>query len=140
LIALEALGGQRLFWHAGSLWLPPQFSAYDYILGAIVALLIIGLANTRSPMPSPWLQRIVHSVAGTTFGLYLLHYPLLNFFATVTPGPPNGAAHRVLVFALALAGGFGLAHLIEPGKVVLKRRLYAVLGRYIQPARAAEVP
>jgi peptidoglycan/LPS O-acetylase OafA/YrhL len=140
LIALEALGGQRLFWHAGSLWLPPQFSAYDYILGATLALLIIGLANTRLPLPPPRFQRIVHGLAGTTFGLYLLHYPLLNFFATVTPGPPGGAAHRAMVFALTLAGGLGLAHLIEPGKIVLKRRLYAVLGRHIQPARAAEVP
>ena len=39
---------------------------------------------------------------------------------------------------VAMAGGLGLAHLIEPGKIVLKRRLYAVLGRHIQPARAAE--
>jgi peptidoglycan/LPS O-acetylase OafA/YrhL len=88
-IALEVMGGQQLFWQPGSRWLPPEFSAYDYILDAIVTLFIIGLANARLPRPAAWFERIVHRLAGTTFGLYLFHFPLLNFFATVTPGPPE---------------------------------------------------
>jgi peptidoglycan/LPS O-acetylase OafA/YrhL len=136
-IALELMGGQHLFWHPETGWLPPEFSAYDYVLGAIVALFIVGLANARLPMPAARFERTIHALAGTTFGLYLLHFPLLNFFATVVPGPPDGAAHRVLVFALALSGGLGLARLIEPRKVALKRGLYAALGR--RPARAAEL-
>jgi len=101
-IALEAMGGEHLFWHPRSRWLSPEFSAYDYILGAIVALFILGLAKARLPMPAGWLQRMVRGLAGTTFGLYLLHFPLLNFFATVVPGPPDGAAHRILVFGLVV--------------------------------------
>ena len=50
-IALEALGGERLFWHPSSGWLPPDFSAYDFVLGALVALFIVGLANVQLPMP-----------------------------------------------------------------------------------------
>jgi peptidoglycan/LPS O-acetylase OafA/YrhL len=137
-IALEAKGGQHSFWHPGSRWLPPEFSAYDYILGAIVTLFIVGLANARLPMPAPRLQRMVHGLAGTTFGLYLLHFPLLNFFATVVRGPPDGAEHRMLVFGLALGAGLGLARLIEPRKVALKRGLYAVLGRRPHPAVARQ--
>jgi peptidoglycan/LPS O-acetylase OafA/YrhL len=135
-VALEALGGQDLFWHPGSRWLPPEFSAYDYVLGAIVALFIVGLANARLPMPAARFARAVHALAGTTFGLYLLHFPLLNFFGTVVPGPPDGAAHRVLVFGLALTGSIGLARLIEPRKVVLKRSLYAMFSNRPQPAVA----
>jgi len=137
-IALEALGGQHLFWHPGTRWLPPDFSAYDYILGVIVALLIVGLANARLPMPGGRFERMVHALAGTTFGLYLLHFPLLNFFGTVVPGPPDGAIHRALVFGLALSSGLWLARLIEPRKMALKRWLYAVLGRRPQPVAARQ--
>lgn len=135
-IALEALGGQYLFWHPRTRWLPPEFSAHDYVLGAIVALFIVGLSNAKLPMPAPRLERMIHALAGTTFGLYLLHFPLLNFFGTVVPGPPDGGLHRVLVFGLALGGGLGLASLIEPRKAAMKRRLYAVLGRRPKPALA----
>jgi peptidoglycan/LPS O-acetylase OafA/YrhL len=126
-IALEALGGERLFWHPSSGLLPPDFSAYDFVLGALVALLIIGLANVRLPMPARRFEGLVRGLAGTSFGLYLLHYPLLNFCGTVVPGPPDGALHRVLVFGLALGGALGLASFIEPRKGALKAQLRTVL-------------
>jgi peptidoglycan/LPS O-acetylase OafA/YrhL len=141
-IALEAFGGQRLFWHPSSGWLPPDFSAYDFVLGALVALFIIGLANAQLPMPTARFERLVRGLAGTSFGLYLLHYPLLNFFGTVMPGPPDGALHRVLVFGLALGGALGLASLIEPRKGALKAQLrtvlHVLLGKRPPPAVARQ--
>ena len=141
-IVLEALGGEQLFWHPSSEWLPPNFSAYDFVLGAVVALFIVGLANVRLAMPGPRFERLVRGLAGTSFGLYLLHYPLLNFFGTVVPGPPDGAQHRVLVFGLALGGALGLASLIEPRKGALKAQLrtalHVLLGKPPPPAVARQ--
>jgi peptidoglycan/LPS O-acetylase OafA/YrhL len=126
-VVLEVIGGQRLFWHPSSRWLPPSSSAYDYIIGAVVALFIVGLANVRLPMPGRRFQQVVRGLAGTSFGLYLLHYPFLNFFGTLVPGPPEDNLHRVLVFALALSGALGLASLIEPRKAGLKSQLRSAL-------------
>jgi peptidoglycan/LPS O-acetylase OafA/YrhL len=137
-VALEASGGQSLFWHPETLWVPPDYSAYDYILAALVALLILGLANAPLPLPGARLERIVRALAGASFGLYLLHYPLLNFFGTIVSGPPDGGVHRVLVFGLTLGCGLGLASLIEPRKGAFKRALqlgfYAALGKPLGPA------
>jgi peptidoglycan/LPS O-acetylase OafA/YrhL len=135
LIAIEAFGGQRLFCHANTHWLPPGYSAYDYILGAVVALSIVGFANMQPPMPRVSFERAVRGLAGTAFGLYLFHYPLLNFFGTLVPGPPDRAIHRLLVFGLALGGALGLAGLIEPRKGALKRGLRAALDAVIKRCR-----
>src|SRR5262249_44480517 len=112
LIGLESLGGRQLFQTANSPWLG-MVSAYDYIVGPLIAVFILGLANASLPMPGAAVQRVIRFLAGTTFGLYLLHFPLLNFFATVIPGPNDGASHRILVFGLTLGLAIAFSHVIE---------------------------
>jgi peptidoglycan/LPS O-acetylase OafA/YrhL len=137
-VGLEMVGGQKLFQYPETPWLPVNYSGYDYIVGSLVALLIVGLGNSRLPMPGIGFERAVRWLAGTTFGLYLLHYPLLNFFGTITPGPPDAAMHRVLVFGLTLGVAIALARLVEQRKKALKQGLRAgldaVLGRRAPPA------
>jgi peptidoglycan/LPS O-acetylase OafA/YrhL len=126
-VGLEALGGRGLFHHPDSPWFPWAFSAYDYIVSAFVALFIVGLANARLPMPGPAVERLIRLLAGTTFGLYLLHFPLLLFFATVIPGPADRPMHQMLVFGLTLGVAIGVSHVIEQQKGALKRALRSAL-------------
>ncbi len=130
-IVLEAMGGQQLFHHPNSPWLPSDCTGYDYLTGGLVALFIVGLANTEPPMPGLRFERLVRSLAATTFGLYLLHFPLLNFFAAIIPGPPDGAVRRILVFVLALGTALAVAWFAEPRKTALKRWFQAVLDNVL---------
>jgi peptidoglycan/LPS O-acetylase OafA/YrhL len=130
-VALEAMGGQQLFQHPSSPWLPSDCSGYDYLIGSLVALLIVGLANTELPMPDLRFERMVRSLAATTFGLYLLHFPLLNFFAAIIPGPPDGAIRRILIFVLALGIALAVAWFAEPRKTALKRWFHTVLDNLL---------
>jgi peptidoglycan/LPS O-acetylase OafA/YrhL len=122
-VGLEALGGQQLFHQATTPWLPFSYSAYDYIIGGLVAVFIAALAKMALPLPGERLQRLIRWLAGTSFGLYLFHYPLLNFFGTVVPGSVAGAMHGTLVFGLTLGGALALARLTEPRKGELKQAL-----------------
>jgi peptidoglycan/LPS O-acetylase OafA/YrhL len=136
-IGLEALGGEQLF--PQSQWpLLPEISAYEYIVSLLVALLIVGLANAPLPMPGMAVQRLIRFLAGTTFGVYLLHFPLYNFFGTVMPGATNAAMHRILVFGFTLGGAIAFAHLFEQQKGPLKRALRSGLDlvrrRRLRPA------
>jgi peptidoglycan/LPS O-acetylase OafA/YrhL len=138
-VALEAAGGQKLFSRPPETpWLPFGYSPYDYLVGTLVALLILGLANARLPMPAVAMQHLIRWLAATTFGIYLLHYPLLNFFGTVVPGPSGAAMHAVPVFVLTLGTAIVLAHIFEGRKGALKRglsyALYTWRGRRPCPA------
>jgi len=130
-ILVETMGGQELFQHPTSRWLPSDCTAYDYVIGGLVALLIAGLANAELPMPGFRLERLVRSLAATTFGLYLLHFPLLNFFAAVIPGSPDGAVRRILIFVLALGAAVAVAWFVEPTKTPLKRWFHTVLDNVL---------
>jgi len=137
-IGLEVLGGERLFAHSQTAWLPNAgLSGYDYTIGVLVTLFIVGLANTSPPVPGVPTQGLIRFLAGTTFGLYLLHFPLLNFFGTVIPGPPERLMHALPVFGLTLGIAISLSHVIEQQKGPLKRALRSGLDllrkRYLRP-------
>ena len=123
--ALEVLGGQQLFDEATTPWLPFSFSAYDYVVGALVAVFITALVNTPLRLPGDREQRLIRWLAGTSFGLYLYHYPLLNFFGTVVPGSAAGTMHGMLVFGLTLVVALPLARLTEQWKKPLRRILHS---------------
>ena len=118
-LCLEVFNANTLFWHGARPWFHDTYSAYDYVIGLIVAAIIVGLANVRLPMPGEHLTRAIHILAGTTFGLYLYHFPLLCFFGSILSGQVESAPRRLLLFSLTLGVALALAHMTERWKIPL---------------------
>jgi len=140
-VGIEAFGGHHLPRLADSLRLPGNLSAYDYTIGVLVTLFIMGLTNSPLPVPGRAVQRLIRFLAGMTFGLYLIHFPLFNFFGTVIPGPVDGTVHRILIFGLTLGVAIALAHVIEQQKgPVLRSGLDLARRRFFRPAFRRQGP
>ena len=55
----------------------------SFVATAVAAFAAVTLAPQLSRTPA-WLEHPIRYAAGFTFALYLLHYPLLQFFAALT--------------------------------------------------------
>ena len=107
----------------------------SYLIGICVALHFIGAAAI-----APHLKRLpgrlespIRFAAGLTFSLYLLHYPLLQFFAALVPsaGMEEHRAAFVACGVLAVVGLLGPA--IERQKAPLRELLLTWLAGRRQP-------
>ena len=94
----------------------------SYVIGLCVAANFIGamaLAPHVGKVPAR-LERPIRYLAGYTFALYLLHYPLLQFFAALTPAAGLEAYRTAVVAFGPLAVVWLLGGLIEREKAPLK--------------------
>ncbi|HEX8884270.1 MAG TPA: acyltransferase [Noviherbaspirillum sp.] len=87
-----------------------------------------GLANAFPPLPGR-LRSMITTVAATTFPLYLLHRPLIQFFSYAGPEDPSGWQRRTLVIAGTLLLVFIATPPIERFRLFLKAGLDSLLQR-----------
>jgi peptidoglycan/LPS O-acetylase OafA/YrhL len=93
---LTEMGSQLLLRWIGAKWhYQAEFSKFfinDYLLALIIAANFIGyrgVAHHFSAVLFP-LEKPIRWLAGFTFSLYILHQPLLQFYAAVFNGDPSG--------------------------------------------------
>ncbi|HJV68724.1 acyltransferase [Ideonella sp.] len=110
----------------------------SFLIGTCVAANFIGAAALaphlrRAPA---LLERPIRYVAGFTFALYLLHYPLVQFFAALTPAA-GLEEHRAAFVALgSLAVVWLLGGSIERQKEPLKAMFLTWLDHRPRPSPA----
>jgi peptidoglycan/LPS O-acetylase OafA/YrhL len=95
-----------------------------------VAAHLLGV-QALGPVLWPWLRRAAPAVAwlaGASFTLYLLHYPLIHFIAAAMPGPETYWASRLLVFVLPPLAALALAEATERRRHAWRRAIAALLG------------
>ena len=140
---------------AAGVW--PQALAWSeawpsyYVLAILIAACFVSLASL-----SEWLETLLRPaaawirwVAGATFTMYLMHYPMMQLVASVVPGDEDNPYRVAAMFLLILIGVFAIAEVTERRKRVfadaydyvaegvasLARPTGAVLARYRFPRR-----
>ncbi|GAC1342742.1 MAG: acyltransferase [Acetobacteraceae bacterium] len=109
-------------------WPPLRFSQWflgDYLVGVLTVALVYALGSTNVVFPLA-VQRAIVGLAKVSFSLYLMHFPLLQFFAAMLPGTGP------LPVVLALLGAVAFGLVFEPQRDLWRR----VLTSSFAPRRA----
>ena len=97
----------------------------DYVLGILVAVAFVSLASLSdiaAKVLTP-VQRPVRWLAGATFTVYLMHYPLMQLLAALVPGSPRDPIRAAEMFLAMMALMLLLAEFTEKRKSIWARAI-----------------
>ncbi len=100
----------------------------DYLVGALFAIHLVGichLSDAIARLLRPF-ERPIRWLAGATFSLYLVHYPIMQFLITVMPWPREAAVSRIMLVVLTLTAVFLFAGVAERRKEAWRRTIRSV--------------
>ena len=103
------------------------------ILGILVAIHLFGMSlllagQTQSSLVTGKVEPAIRWLAGGSFALYLVHFPLMHFFAAVLPGTPDIVWRQALLLVIPIMLAYVFAELTERRRVSLQTRLRSLLG------------
>jgi peptidoglycan/LPS O-acetylase OafA/YrhL len=107
----------------------------DYSVGLLVAANLLGV-HALAQRLGPLLARVARPIAwlaGASFTLYLLHYPLIHFLAAASPWPAGAWPTRLLVFIAAPLVVLAVAEVTERRKHAWRRAFATLAGE--RPAK-----
>lgn len=88
--------------------------AWNGVLGLLVALNLAAAMKLFDPTaPDPRWEKAVSWLAGSSFSLYLVHYPALQFWNAVIPRMDGGLLRDGALLAVTLATCFAFAFIFE---------------------------
>lgn len=130
---LTEVGSQMLLELIGEKWHKQaafsKFFITDYLLALIIAANFVGFRAVASSFSAPLLalEKPIRWIASFTFSLYILHQPLLQFFAAVINGDPKGYLFYAQVMLATLLGVYVIGSLTEHKRSHLRRAIRAGL-------------
>lgn len=103
----------------------------DYLLTLIVGLNFFGMQRIarRYQSAALLLEKPIRATAAYTFSIYLLHQPLIYFWAALIDLPATGYARYAAVMAAVFASIVLIGSMTERRRFVLRRQLYSIMGR-----------
>jgi peptidoglycan/LPS O-acetylase OafA/YrhL/predicted ATP-grasp superfamily ATP-dependent carboligase len=136
--------GYALFHHyqlteAGSAWLRQivgahwhqqfAFSRYfmtDYLLAIIVACHFVGVRALAPPLER--LATVIRPLAAYTFSIYLLHQPLIQFYAALFNGDPGGPWFYIVTMLAVFASIYAIGTVTEQQRHHWRRAIHRLLA------------
>ncbi|MES2758028.1 MAG: acyltransferase [Pseudomonadota bacterium] len=128
-LLLQLIGPE---WHRQAAF--SKFFIMDYPLALIIAANFIGFRGIAHVFARPLLaaESLIRWLSAYTFALYLLHQPLLLFFAALFDGDPNGKLFYAEVIGATLltigVAGAITEHKRRDVRAAIKRGLLALTG------------
>ncbi len=118
---------------------PNAFEALGYsdtfLWGSVLGLLlsvhlvgIIALSRHVEPRPQAPVLRAVHWLAGGSFALYLVHYPVMQLVGAVLPGSVTDIWRQALVLLVPLLVSYAFAEVTERRRSGLRIVLRNILN------------
>lgn len=92
-----------------------KFFITDYLLALIVACNFLGMRAIAPYLSAPllWAEPVIRWVAGYTFSAYILHQPLLQFYAALFNGDPRQPWFYLATMTATLASIVAIASVTE---------------------------
>jgi peptidoglycan/LPS O-acetylase OafA/YrhL len=122
--------GETMMWRLGF----SDTFLWALVLGPLVAAHIYGVAGwlgNKDDVPS-WVDRsepAVRWLAGGSFALYLIHFPVMHFSAAILPGEASEIWRQALVFIIPCAVAYVFAEVSERRRPALRNWLRDILDR-----------
>lgn len=106
-----------------------RYFIFDYLLALIIAANFVGFRGIARHFAAPLLlcERPIRWVASFTFSLYLLHQPLLLFFAAQINGDPSGYLFYAQVLGATLASVVAIGMVTEHKRTHLRDAIRKLL-------------
>jgi peptidoglycan/LPS O-acetylase OafA/YrhL/predicted ATP-grasp superfamily ATP-dependent carboligase len=147
-LLIASVAAYALFHHAGlteagSAWLRQiigahwhqqlAFSRYfitDYLLALIVAGHFVGVRAVAmaAALPLESIAAPVRALAAYTFSIYLLHQPLIQFYAALFNGDPSGPGFYLITMLAVFASIFAIGSLTERQRHHWRRAIHSWLA------------
>ena len=107
------------------------FSRYfitDYLLALIVAAHFIGVRAIAAAPPLERLAVPVRTLAAYTFSIYLLHQPLIQFYAALVNGDPSWPGFYLVTMLAVFASIFAIGSVTEQQRHHWRRAIRGLLA------------
>lgn len=122
------------YWHQQLAF--SRYFATDYLLALIVACHFAGMRAIAAALPLERIAAPVRALAAYTFSIYLLHQPLIQFYAALFNGDPSGPGFYLATMLAVFASIFAIGSVTERQRHHWRRAIHG----WLAPPAAQPLP